>query len=118
MRLLVCGGRDYGDQDAAFRLLDRIHALCPVTCVIQGDARGADRLAKDWAISRGVPHDDYPAQWRVHGKSAGPLRNRQMLAEGRPDKVVAFPGGSGTADMMKISRAAGLHVLVVTARGE
>lgn len=113
MRLLVCGGRDYTDQVTAFRLLDRVHALCPVTCIIQGNARGADALGKQWAISRGIPHDDYPAQWNTHGKGAGPIRNQQMLTEGKPDKVIAFPGGSGTADMVRRSRVAGLKVLVI-----
>jgi hypothetical protein len=111
MRLLVCGGRDYTDGATAFALLDRIHAMRPITCVIQGDARGADTLARHWACSHSVPHEDYPADWRTHGKAAGHIRNAQMLAEGRPDKVVAFPGGRGTADMVRKARAAGLNVL-------
>jgi hypothetical protein len=37
-----------------------------------------------------------------------------MLEEGKPDLVVAFPGGTGTANMVKQARAAGVEVLEVS----
>jgi hypothetical protein len=110
VRVLVCGGRDYDDKDYVFRQLDRLHAAKGVECIIHGNARGADSLAKLWAITRGIPHLPYPADWNTHGKSAGPIRNREMLADSKPDGVVAFPGGKGTSDMVTISRAAGVKV--------
>lgn len=115
MRLLVCGGRDYKDRANVFALLDRIHEKVPISCVIQGDARGADALAKSWAVSRDVMHEDYPADWGLHGKAAGHIRNKQMLDAGHPDKVVAFPGGKGTKNMVAQARKAGLKVLEVSA---
>jgi phosphoribosylformylglycinamidine (FGAM) synthase-like amidotransferase family enzyme len=36
-----------------------------------------------------------------------------MLDESMPHLVIAFPGGRGTADMVKRSKAAGVHVLEV-----
>jgi len=39
-------------------------------------------------------------EWDELGKKAGPLRNQRMLDEGKPDLVVAFPGGGGTKDMV------------------
>jgi len=51
----------------------------------------------------------------MHGRAAGPVRNAQMLAEGKPDFVVAFPGGRGTADMCKQARARGVKVVEVPA---
>jgi hypothetical protein len=42
---------------------------------------------------------------------AGPIRKQQMLDEGKPDLVVAFPGGRGTAHMVRIARAAGIEVI-------
>ncbi|ATI15672.1 hypothetical protein [Bordetella phage vB_BbrM_PHB04] len=109
MKLLVCGGRDYADREAVFAALDRVHAKRPVTLLIHGAARGADSLADDWARARGVPRDPHPADWATHGRRAGPLRNRKML-ELKPDGVVAFPGGRGTADMADAARAAGVPV--------
>ena len=113
MRVLVCGGRDYVNAREAFTLLDRIHAIEPITCIIQGEARGADSLAKTWAMNRGIACDSYPANWNKFGKRAGHIRNTQMLEEGRPDKVVAFPGGAGTDNMIRISRAGKVPVLDV-----
>jgi ABC-type sugar transport system substrate-binding protein len=37
-----------------------------------------------------------------------------MLDEGKPDIVVAFPGGTGTADMVRRARKAGVVVIEVT----
>jgi hypothetical protein len=48
---------------------------------------------------RGVPREPYEVpqgEWDELGKKAGPLRNQRMLDEGKPDLVVAFPGGGGT----------------------
>ncbi|MEM9912925.1 MAG: hypothetical protein AAF922_19365 [Pseudomonadota bacterium] len=45
------------------------------------------------------------------GRAAGPIRNKEMLDEGCPDLVVAFPGGRGTANMVKQAQAAGVEVL-------
>jgi hypothetical protein len=99
--------------------LDAMHEDVGISCLIQGDARGADRLAKGWAESRGIPHEDYPADWRGHGRAAGPIRNRQMLDEARPEVVVAFPDhwpfnrNTGTGHMVTITESAGLPVRVV-----
>lgn len=109
MKLLACGGRDYCDRQAAFAALDAVHARRQVTLLIAGGARGADRLAEEWADSRGIPKMILPAEWDKHGKAAGMIRNRQILAL-KPDGVIAFPGGRGTADMVRISKAAGVKV--------
>lgn len=109
MKILVCGGRDYTDREAVFAAFDRVHAKQPITLLIHGAARGADALADDWARARGVPREPHPADWAKHGRSAGPRRNWRMLEAG-PDGVVAFPGGRGTADMVRQARAAGVPV--------
>ena len=110
MRLLVCGGRDYSDKDRAFAVLDRFRAKFGCAAVIHGAARGADSLAGAWARARGVPEIAEPADWKTHGKRAGPIRNQAMLDKHAPAAVIAFPGGVGTADMVRRSRAAGLTV--------
>ena len=78
--------------------------------VIHGGARGADQLAGAWAKERQVSYKTYPAQWDRYGKSAGFRRNEQMLNEGNPDLIIAFPGGNGTAHMMRIARQRGYEV--------
>lgn len=106
-RVLVCGGRNLSDSAWVFSVLDD---LAPRS-VIHGAARGADSLAAAWANARGVPCRAFPAAWGEHGRAAGPIRNRQMLHEGKPTLVVAFPGGRGTANMMKQAIGAGVPVL-------
>jgi len=110
MKVLVTGGRKYNDSDSLRRALDHLHAQTPFTLLIHGGASGADRLAAAWAASAGVPIREFPADWNRYGNSAGPRRNREMLAFG-PDLVVAFPGGTGTQDMVGIATAAGVRVV-------
>lgn len=126
MRVLVCGGRTFGAApidatpeqvehalfEAAwlFRALDRLHARLPITALIHGAAAGADMHAGAWAKRRGVPVESYPADWTAYGRAAGPIRNRQMLAQGKPHLVVAFPGGNGTENMKALAQAAGVRV--------
>lgn len=111
MKVLVCGGRDFHDFSFLFGVMDHITTKCPITLVIEGGAAGADRLAREWANSREIPVSTFPANWDLHGKRAGPVRNCKMLREGRPDLVVAFKGGRGTAHMVRISQEAGTRVL-------
>jgi predicted Rossmann-fold nucleotide-binding protein len=107
-RLLICGGRE-SISSAVFCWLERNAERVvpsPIEVVIHGGARGADRAAGEWALKRGIPIQRFPADWDRYGKAAGHLRNTQMLVEGNPDLVIAFPGGVGTADMV---RQAGEH---------
>ena len=109
MRVLVCGGRDYTD----YRRVQDVLKNWNITCIIQGEARGADTLARQYAERHRVDVLSFPALWDKHGKAAGPIRNAQMLAEGKPDFVVAFPGGRGTQNMINQAMKAGIEVKVV-----
>lgn len=115
MRLLVCGGRDYCDDDYVFESLDKVLSKRRVVLVIHGGAAGADTLADDWAKARGIEvmaFPVFPDEWKTVGSKAGPLRNTRMLRDGKPDGVVAFPGGRGTADMVRQAKSAGVPVWV------
>lgn len=109
MKVLVCGGRDYSDKMAVWYTLD---AFGPpeITSVISGMARGADTFAAEWARKFSFPLQEFPANWKRDGRAAGPIRNQQMLDEGMPDAVIAFPGGKGTADMVQRAEKAGIPV--------
>jgi hypothetical protein len=113
MRVLVCGGRAYSDSAKVFATLDKLHAEKKITCIIEGGASGADRLAGEWAKKNGVKLEVYRAEWQRFGLKAGPLRNKRMLVEGMPDLVVAFPGGHGTANMMLAAGEAGISVKIM-----
>jgi hypothetical protein len=115
-RVLVCGGRDYADIPRVFNVLESYDVDYTFTLLIHGGAPGADKAACKWARSMKVPIQSFPANWKVYGKAAGPIRNRRMLVEGKPNLVIAFPGGRGTADMVKQAKEHGIEVIEISAR--
>lgn len=123
MRVVVTGGRAYGDRDAVFRTLDILNlgygddALAHGACgwdaadpaPLLNRLRGADRWADEWARENGrVEQRRYPCGWAAG--EAGPARNRRMLTDFRPDLVIAFPGGRGTDSCVRIARELGVLV--------
>lgn len=133
MKVLVCGGRDYGfrpkgcppesarayDARASrerFLLEETLHDLHktrgPFVELINGAAPGADALALSWALANRLTIRSFKPDWKRLGKAAGPIRN-QLMIEAKPDLVIAFPGGAGTADMVERARAAGVEVFEV-----
>jgi len=108
---LVCGGRDFTDQAQLEQCLDNYVTLLGIPDkLIHGAARGADTLAGSWAISRGIDYAAVPADWKKYGFKAGLIRNQVMLDLYPVTRVIAFPGGTGTAHMIRITTAAGLPV--------
>lgn len=100
--VLVCGGRDWDGEVAVESVLNAIDLQFGIGLVIHGAASGADTMAMQWANRRGIPHKPFPANWPLHGLNAGRKRNREMAKE-RPDLAIAFPGGSGTEDMVQVA---------------
>jgi hypothetical protein len=113
-RVLICGGRDYKNRHRVEYTLNTLHKERNFTEVIAGGATGADTLAWAWARATGLRAHVVRADWDRIGKPAGVLRNIKML-ELNPELVVAFPGGRGTAHMVKIARAKGVEVIEVQA---
>lgn len=110
-RILVCGGRKFWNQelfDSSMRYATRWFS--DNYCIIEGAAQGADTLAKRWGKAQGVAVLSVEANWDCYGDYAGTLRNTWMLDWCMPDLVIAFPGGSGTANMVK--QATARHVSV------
>jgi hypothetical protein len=111
IRVLVCGGRNFNDREFVFQTLDDIAREADgIVEVIEGGAMGADYLGGLWAAIRKTKRTTVPADWRKHGRAAGPIRNSEMLAL-KPDLVIAFPGGKGTQDMIGKAERAGVRVL-------
>ena len=112
MRILICGDRDWSDRAA----IDQVLLDLKPTLVIEGDARGADRMAGEAADALGIEKLVFPANWDKYKRAAGPIRNQQMLDEGHPDLVIAFHDNlaesKGTRDMVRRSMKAGLAVLL------
>lgn len=123
MRILICGGRDYGETGGdqqrderlafanAFLKLYEKHGESLV--IINGGCpTGADKFARATALHFEVEFETYPAKWKRLGKRAGPVRNQHMVDHAHPQAAVAFPGGDGTADMVRRLRAVGIPVWI------
>jgi hypothetical protein len=108
-----CGGRWWTNYAL---ILETMREEQP-DLVIEGEQRGADLRARAAAEFLLIPVDPHPAQWGLHGKLAGPIRNREMLlallASPPPHKVVAFHddvlNSRGTVDMLRCALAAGIQ---------
>lgn len=114
MRVLICGSRTWESEIPIRALLELFDDS---TVVIHGAARGADSIAGAIAEQLGLAVEAYPAEWQRYGRGAGPIRNQQMLDEGKPDVVFAFSddikNSRGTADMVRRSEAAGLPTFIL-----
>ncbi len=114
---LICGGRTFVDEVMFCESMRDIISLkgCP-SRIVNGDAPGADRMSSAWARSLGIEVVRVPANWTLDGRRAGPIRNQRMLDIYNPSCVIAFPGGDGTADMVRRSRVALKEVIEVKSK--
>lgn len=121
MKILVCGGRAFVNVALLWRKLDKLDAQgAGISLVIDGASDdvtgpylGADYWANQWGLARGKPVSRYHAKWKIEGRAAGPIRNARMLADAKPDIVVAFDGGRGTANMIGLAQKFGVRVIEV-----
>ena len=117
IKVLVCGGRNFDDATLVSATLSHINNNHGISVIIHGGASGADTLAELFANIKGISTQRYPANWQKHGRAAGPIRNKHMLEFSKPDLVIAFEGGRGTANMVSLAKKAGVTVLMVTKHG-
>lgn len=112
--LLVTGGREYEDEAYVSKVLKSYQKMAreedKVLVVVQGGARGLDRLVKEWCAKYGVPCIQVDAHWNYYHNSAGPIRNGWMIEFCNPTHCHVFPGGTGTRDMGLKALLAGLIV--------
>lgn len=119
---IVCGWREASYPWEA--MIRRALIEHQVDVVIHGAARGIDTRAGDVAAAMGLTVIPIPAHWEEHGRSAGPIRNHEMLrmlclaAYAHPVGVIAFhpaiDESKGTAHMLRIAREAGISTRLIT----
>ena len=113
MRILVTGGRDYSNQEMVNKILSKLNEFRGIEMIIEGGARSADSLARNWTRENSIPVKTVYADWNRYGKKAGPIRNQKMLDEEQPDYVLVFPGGRGTQHMKSIAQKVGVKIMEV-----
>lgn len=114
--IAATGGRRYENRTVIERAFVDVAAAYlgyPIVLAV-GDAHGADQVARDVAHSLGWRVVVFEANWRTHGRKAGPMRNRRLLQKAVPRLLLAFPGGRGTANMVKQAMALGIPVVTVS----
>lgn len=96
------GGRTFSDQIMFDDVMVRLVGMfgCPAK-VVHGAAQGLDSMADEWARRMAINVVACPADWEKLGNRAGPIRNEEVLMEHEPKRLIAFPGGKGTADMVR-----------------
>jgi hypothetical protein len=117
MRILVCGDRFWWDEKKMQEVFDDIVYDYENVTIIEGEAKGADLMARKLALECGLDVEGYPANWNKHKKAAGAIRNRKMLDQ-RIDKVIAFhsdiENSKGTKDCITEAKRRGIPVTLIT----
>lgn len=125
MMSIICGGRDYADANRVRTILDAAVTRKGLWCIIQGNARGADALAAEWATNQDrISMISVPADWdgwedRGNKGAAGPVRNKMMLSillgHDGEKAVIAFPvpgaENRGTNNMIAQAKGAGIRII-------
>lgn len=113
MRVIIAGSRTFGPRRAevleAIDACDQLGTI-RITEVISGCAQGVDKIGEEWAIDHGIHIRRFPADWDTHGKSAGPIRNREMARHAEAVILIWDGTSRGSADMLRAAGEAGLVV--------
>jgi hypothetical protein len=117
MKVIIAGSRRLRGAKARALVAEALAAAGwdrVVTEVVSGGASGIDCAGEEWAAAMGLSVLPFPADWKAHGKGAGPRRNQEMADYA--DALIAIPHPTlesrGTADMVRRMRAAGKPVYV------
>lgn len=116
MKALICGDRDWDNYELIYQVIFTL-AENGVDTIIEGEAKGADKISRWCAEELELWVEPFPANWKRYSLGAGPIRNQQMLDE-KPDLVVGFHNdiyeSKGTLDMLNRSTNAGVPTILVT----
>ena len=116
-KIIIAGGRDFNDYTLLTKVCNEAiprMAGDSTPVIISGGAAGADSLGEQYAQENGIAIERHPADWKKHGKAAGPIRNAEMAA--CADFLIAFWDGKsrGTQNMMMNAVKKDIPCIVVT----
>ena len=104
MKLAIIGSRTFTDKKTFDALMNEAIELWGMPEeVVSGGAWGADKLGERWALSRGIKVTIFRPEWNKYGRSAGPIRNRDIIATAT--HVLAFPSRKGKGTQHSIGLA-------------
>lgn len=112
-KVIIAGGRDFSDYQLLKTKCDKILSNLSKVVIISGKARGADSLGEKYAVEKGYPVEEYPADWNQFGKAAGYIRNEEM-AKTATHLIVFWDGvSSGTKNMIELGNKYNLKIRVI-----
>lgn len=103
MKVAIVGSRDFDDYSQLHWVIDRIRFMYSVDGFISGGAKGADSFAETYARSCKIPIEVIKPDWNKHGRSAGMIRNGEIIKAA--DIVLAFWDGHSRGTKNSIDRA-------------
>jgi len=113
MKIIIAGSRGFTDYELLTKKLNYYFQNIKGYEIISGMARGADALGALYAIDNEIPLIEMPANWDLHGNSAGYIRNIEM-ADIADALVVFWDGRSkGTYHMIKLAQERNLKIKIV-----
>lgn len=110
MRVLITGSRNFTNTKLMYNALSSIQNN-GIT-LVHGGCRGADKIAEKIGKELGFQIEEHLANWDKHGKSAGMIRNVEMLNSGI-DLVLAFPTKESRGTIHCIKEAVGKNIPVI-----
>lgn len=114
-RVIIAGCRDFNDYELLKEKCDYFlqDEKKEDVVIISGHASGADALGERYAQERGFQLETFPADWKAHGRAAGPIRNARMASAA--NALIAFWDGKsrGTKNMIETAKNHNLKVVVV-----
>lgn len=114
-RVIIEGCRDFNDYELLKEKCDYFlqDEKKEDVVIISDHASGADALGERYAQERGFQLETFPADWKAHGRAAGPIRNARMASAA--NALIAFWDGKsrGTKNMIETAKNHNLKVVVV-----
>jgi hypothetical protein len=101
LNIVICGSRSITDEEKVFKIIESVLCDMNIGTIITGGAKGVDEIAKNWAIKKGIPHKQMDADWETYGKSAGPIRNKEMAIVGNATLAIVDDKSVGTWNMIE-----------------
>lgn len=109
MKCIIAGGRDYKPSKKDAETIEQLISIHGITEIVSGGCSGADAFGEHVAKKLNLSLKIFPADWARYGKSAGPIRNKQMAEYA--EAIILLPGGNGTASMRAEAIKAGLQFI-------
>jgi hypothetical protein len=106
----VSGSRNFNNRDYLNSVLN--YYSSSISLVKVGDAKGLDSMVIQYCQERSIPYQVLIADWKTHGKAAGPIRNIEII--NGTTLLLAFPApdSKGTINAMNYAFKSGISVHV------